>query len=468
MAYFRLLFLWGMSSLNPPTGAVQLPTSFGYYSAPAFTGDFTAPAMEAQQFLIVSSPSEKKVAWTTLLNFESKEGRPFPLIDSGLVEPRGISYDRKRGHLYVADSGAQKIFRYTIVPVISGVSTSLVTTGVRMTISQGHPVDAVTITDSGDLFYTAPDTNNINKIPAKVMAKISNGQVTAAALQIISQKTLQFQETMAARVLAMNQAKTAAEKSRALPVDPTPPQPNILSIYEGSLNPHVSLPTALLADGQDLYWANKQSGTTAGTVVKGASHPKSVASSSGPSAFPALALSNVSEAAFGIGKTEQILFFTRTGVAANTGVVSALLLGSDIMIDVSKDLQAPRGLIWDRDDTMYVADETLGNVWSFPCGRMMSNIPLTKALHMDGAHSLALVSSSDPAFLANEVEPGGLSHDGVAPATGLDEADQVFLIDTASKFGAANYMKKSRSHRGAAMSALTVLATVVSGAVLLH
>jgi len=150
--------------------------------------DFSAPAIAPRQFLMVSSPSEKKVVWTTLQNFESSDGRTFALIDSGLDEPKGLAFDHKRGHLYIADSGAKKIFRYTIIVDLSGDTPNLSTTGVRLTITQGHAVEWVTCDDDGNLFYTAPDTNNINKIPAEVMRGVANGEFPPSVLQIVSEK----------------------------------------------------------------------------------------------------------------------------------------------------------------------------------------------------------------------------------------------------------------------------------------
>merc|ERR1719162_1519939 len=76
---------------------------------------FTAPRMQPSQFLIISSPKEKKVVWTKLDNFQTTEGRAFSLIDTGLSEPKGIAFDHINGYLYVADSAVKSIFRYTVL-----------------------------------------------------------------------------------------------------------------------------------------------------------------------------------------------------------------------------------------------------------------------------------------------------------------------------------------------------------------
>jgi len=352
-----------------------------------------APGVAPLQFLIISSPTEKKVAWTTLENFASSDGRAFPLISSGLIEPKGLAIDHKNGFLYIADSGAKMIFRYTLLPVTSGTKPTLETSGVRLTVSQGHPVEWVTVDDAGNLFYTAPDTNNINKIPASTLEKIGNGLIQPSALQIVSEKTLEVKSMLAKR------SPTAA------PIELTdqPPEPPLIySMYEANLNPHVSVPASIWADGADLYWTNGQNGKTAGTVVKGEVSPKSQLSKSGPSPFPATSLTNITDGAFGLAKANKFVFFSRNGLVPGTGLVSGLVEGTNLVIDITNRVVRPRGLAWDKDQTMYVADEDLGNIWSFPSGRLTSNMPMTKTVHLPGAFGLAIFSSKDQAYSDNQ------------------------------------------------------------------
>jgi len=372
----------------------------GKDSGPAFT----APALQAQQFLMISSPSERKVVWTTLQNFESADGRSFALIDSGLSAPKGLAFDHKKGYLYVADSGAKKIFRYTVLADTSGPSPRLHTSGVRLTIIENHPVEWVTVDESGNLFYTAPDTNNINKIKAEVLHKLANGEFKPSAMQVVSEKTLEAEERAASAM-----KKKLANSSDGLPRDEPEVNPHILQIYESKLNPHVSQPAAIWADGPDLYWTNQKGGTTAGTVVKGQVFPKSAPSKNGPAPFPAEALTSISAGAFGLAKSDKAIFFTRGGNLKGTGLVTGLLLGTDITIDFVRSIASPRGLVWDKEQTMYVADETMGRVWSFPTGRMMANVPITKAVAMKGAYGLVILSTDDPAFSRNEVQGGAAS-----------------------------------------------------------
>jgi len=338
--------------------------------------------------------------WTTLQNFESSDGRTFALVDSGLDSPKGLAFDHNSGNLYVADSGAEKIFRYTVLVDLSGSRPTLATSGVRLTISQGHKVEWLAVDEDGNLFYTAPDTNNINKITAEVMQRIAVGEFPASQLQIVSEKEVEAQAaTQKRQRLANHTAKNA------LPTDPPPAQPEILSIYESELNPHVSSPASIWVEGEDLYWTNQRDGTTAGTVVKGQAHPKTKVGKDNH--YPAQAMTNVSSGAYGLGLSKNVMFFSRDGTKNGTGLVTGLLMGTDITIDFVTQLAAPRGLVWDRDQTMYVADQSGGTVSSFPAGRMMSNVPITTTVRMDGAYGLVLLCSSDPAFKDNRVQTGG-------------------------------------------------------------
>jgi len=358
-----------------------------------------APGVDPLQFLIISSPTQKKVAWTTLQNFASSDGRAFPLVSSGLNEPKGLAIDHANGWLYVADSGANKIFRYTILTDMSAGKPTLVTSGVRVTVSEGHPVEWLTLDKDGNMFYTAPDTNNINKISAVTLAKMGDRGTRATDLVIVSERTLEDQSMLKGTI---PQEERNALQQGVMLADKPPEAPNIYSFYEASINPHVSLPTSIWADGADLYWTNGQAGKTAGTIVKGEANPRSHVGFHGSAPFPTTAITNISDGAFGLAKTNQFMFFSQNGPAPRTGLVTGLIMGTNIKIDVTSRLVRPRGLAWDQDQTVYVADEDEGTVWSFPAGRLTANMPLTKTVHLDGAYGMAIFSSKDQAFSANQ------------------------------------------------------------------
>merc|ERR1719199_1620019 len=166
---------------------------------------------------------------------QSSERRTFSLIDTGLTEPRGLAFDHERGFLYIADSGAEKIFRYTVIiepddqaRAHSG-GRKLSITHVQLIMAQDcGPVEWVTVDDAGNLFYSAPRTNNINKISTEVMSKLSTGEVQASALVIVPEKSLEGNEA-ASNLMALSSA------GDTLPTNAPPVEPKILSIYEAKL-----------------------------------------------------------------------------------------------------------------------------------------------------------------------------------------------------------------------------------------
>lgn len=360
--------------------------------------------MNPPHFLIMSSASQGKVLWTMRQNQFSMDSqstaKAHTLIGYGLKQPRGLAFDEKNGLLYIADSALEKIFRYTLViDKADQAKPQLATTHVRLTIVQGcGPVEWLTLDDEGNLFYSAPRTNNINKISANVMSELGTGELQASSLTIISEKALEAHESAA-------KAKALKARADALPTDPPSVLPHIQSIYEAKVNSHVAHPGAIWVDGPKLYWTNQADGTKAGTVVQGQVNPKAGNSSkTGPAPFPAEALTNVSSGAIGLAKTKNVVFFTRNETAPGGGMtVSGLVLGSDIVIDFMKGLAGARALAWDKEETMYVADEVNGQVFSFPTGRVMSNAPRSLVVSLPGAYGLAVTSSADPWFNANTV-----------------------------------------------------------------
>lgn len=388
------------SSLKTSSGSalVRAKSPDGGVPAGENYDDAEAPLMAPKQFMIMSAPTEKKVVWTTLHNMESKEGRAFSLIDSGLVQPMGIAFDRKNGLLYVADVGAKKILSYKIRVDTAGTGgPELVVSGLGYVVCQGHAVEWLTVDKFGNLFYTAPDTNNINKISTNVLGQLALGTIRPTALQVISQKSLEIEQTVEKRFNKSSKKEGQEEDKKVV-------QPHILSIYEAKLNPHVSEPASIWADGDDLYWTNMKDGKKAGTVVRGEVDPHL---SKNESAFPADALSTVSSHAYGLGKAHGMMFFTRNGSIPGTGLVSGFYESTpENVLDFETTIAKPRGLAFDGDATMYVADEAMGQVWSFPVGRFMAEAPLSLVVKMKGCYDITIMSTADPCYRKVQVDSG--------------------------------------------------------------
>eukprot|EP00927_Polykrikos_kofoidii_P054562 TRINITY_DN48971_c0_g1_i1.p1 TRINITY_DN48971_c0_g1~~TRINITY_DN48971_c0_g1_i1.p1 ORF type:complete len:443 (-),score=65.44 TRINITY_DN48971_c0_g1_i1:188-1516(-) len=370
-------------------------------SSSPWVPQFFAPQITPTQFLFISSPQLGKVVYTQLKNFKSLHGRTFALIDSGLEEPCGIAFDRDRGHLYVADRAQKKIFRYFVLLHQSKDRDGLThyrmeTDGIRLTILSGHDVEWVAVTRSGDVFYSDQASKDINKITSETMDMLGTGTVQAEDLLVISEKVQEAQSSSAVAATMNSDADIVT--------DAPAPQAHILSIYESAINPHVSTPAGIASDGLRLYWANKAEGKTSGSVVQGSVNPISppvVASGNSPVPFPAKALSNVTDAAYGVAKSaSMVLFSCDTGVSG--GSVRGVPQSGDEVYEFAVGLSQPRGLVWDGDNTVFAADQGSNTVWSFPIGRLMNNVPITKTVEFTGAFGLALLQEGDIAFTVTQ------------------------------------------------------------------
>ncbi|CAJ1341261.1 unnamed protein product [Effrenium voratum] len=279
--------------------------------------------------------------------------------------------------MYVADSGAKKIFRFHVYQQNVGGSLQLSTDGVQLCVSQNVNSNWVSVDINGDVFYTDASTNTINRIPVEVIEKLTTGQYAASDLMLLSEKTLE----------SGGGATSNVALSRY-----------VYSVYEGNVNPHVTTPGGVVSDGARLYWANTVDGTTAGVLVEGQVDPQLPQAKSGepvPTAFPSRVLSNTSSAGYGVTKSSKYVFLS--SVNEGVGVVYGVTEGG-VSFDLVGGLSTPRGLVWDGDQTVFVADEAAGVVYAFPAGRLMSDAPLTKSAVLTGAFGLALMSEQDKAW----------------------------------------------------------------------
>lgn len=370
-------------------------TSTGSRTMPVFV----APQLTPVQFLIMSSPTERKIVWTELRNMRSTTGRAFPLIDSGLGAPKGIAFDRERGDLYVADSEAMKIFRYSVV-VSEDIDEQgqtqyrLSSNGIRLTVMEGRNVSWVALDQSGDIFYSDEGGGTINKISAEVMDMLAGGDFQANELQVIPEREL---EAMASA--AISTALSAGAPEHAAPDDLALAQPHILSLYDASINPRVNTPAGLVSDGLRLFWANGADGTNAGTAVRGEvtpTAPLTLSDGSEPAPFPTHSLMNVSDNNFGIALSNTFCFVSASN--GGVGVVYGTRLTGGPVYPFATGLGEPRGMVWDGDGSVFVADTAGSAVFSFPVGRIIENAPLTQAVEFNGAWGVALMSEIDPAF----------------------------------------------------------------------
>eukprot|EP00405_Crypthecodinium_cohnii_P031786 CAMPEP_0206518402 /NCGR_PEP_ID=MMETSP0324_2-20121206/64555_1 /ASSEMBLY_ACC=CAM_ASM_000836 /TAXON_ID=2866 /ORGANISM="Crypthecodinium cohnii, Strain Seligo" /LENGTH=402 /DNA_ID=CAMNT_0054011747 /DNA_START=20 /DNA_END=1225 /DNA_ORIENTATION=- len=330
------------SSENPAAAAILQDT---------FTPTFVAPQLTPVQFLFLSSPAQKKVVYSELRNFKSTYGRTFPLIEEDLVEPAGIAYDNTKGHLYVADRGASRIYRYKILSKEVG-SGSEKRAGVA-------------------------GTNSVNKIEHDVLKKLGEGIYQCGDLKKASESSLLAKPE---KELEADIALDASQRASEVPTDDDDTEPEILSLYEGSLESHVSVPSGVSSDGRRLWWGNGVEGRTAGSLVEGQAAPRASLLASGSSSsqpFPAVALTSVVPTTYGVAHSNTMVFFSTN----QTGTGSVYAVSRDgSTTELVSGLGMPRGLVWDGDNTVYVADQAANKVFSVPVGRFMDNAPIEQSV----------------------------------------------------------------------------------------
>jgi len=287
--------------------------------------------------MIVSSPTEGNILYRALPGFETRSQLDedyqvptmFTLIDGsqkclgtsctensnqGLRVPQGIAlwHGGQSRKLYVSDCAAKNIYRYelTVVPSDEG-SAPVIHAGQQIAVLRNVPGGARWLTTDGlgNLFFTVEEKNEIQMIDVKYL----DGAPGTAVVKV-------------------------------------------LYTQEGSSA--VSGPGGIVADNFYLYWANKQSGQAAGTVVKAYERPKP--SKLFMSKFPKVIAQNL-DRAFGVCMIKDTLYYTQE----DTGLY-AVKKGGGAIAEVSAEFQAPRGCAWDGDGGLYVADKKANAIYRLP------------------------------------------------------------------------------------------------------
>jgi len=138
---------------------------------------FNPPSM-----LLMSSPMERKVSYTQIVNFQSVGGVVLPLLDAGLVGPYGIAWDGPRGALYVCDGALRQIFRvqlqaFKCTRQCKGIDYQLKTVGNRYVVVEGVIAQWASVDAEGNLFFTDQEKNSVDKLPVEAIDMIIRDQL---------------------------------------------------------------------------------------------------------------------------------------------------------------------------------------------------------------------------------------------------------------------------------------------------
>jgi len=332
-------------------------------------------APRPDQYLLISSPREQKVCFSRIHPGNSAGTAVKPLVDSGLMAPEGIAVDRKRGKMYVADPPVQKVFQYSI-EVRGG---ELLSDNRQIPIVEGLEVHWLAVDQLGDLYFTGSVDNSVMTIPLDTLKRLESGELTSANMKT---------ESEAAEAAAKAASANAALEAEGKPTPPPSLDETIRVLYKkGDDEAGVSDPAGIAADGLHIFWGNGAAGTSVGAIVEGA---RDVTNGEGPRQ-----VSSNTNKVFGVATSSNAIFYSD-----NTQFVYGLKKAGGEVVTLSDSFQQPRGLAWDGDGTVFVADQAGSMVYSFPSGRL-APAHTARVTQLHDAFGLALVSLDDPFALAH-------------------------------------------------------------------
>lgn len=291
---------------------------------------------EAQKYLIVSAPSTHRIAYLKMPEngMPAVAGEPMRILadkDKGLSVPQGLAVDQYRKRLFVADPDLNGLAAYNIIH-----DGDALTVGPRTMVANNIETRWVAVDGVGNVYLTDEGRNRILKLPVQAIDEAFNG---------------------------------ASPKEATV-------------IYEKGTHEAVSSPGGIDTDNFFVFWLNKASGTSLGSVVRGPSTP-----TSDTNVPPVTALAKNTMKSYGVCLANKHAFYSDE--QNNFYVVPRK--GGDAAT-VSTSLDEPRGCAFDGEGTVYVADKGLNAVYSFGANAV-SFTPATrmdKAADLQGAFGVAM------------------------------------------------------------------------------
>eukprot|EP00929_Paragymnodinium_shiwhaense_P120281 TRINITY_DN92215_c0_g1_i1.p1 TRINITY_DN92215_c0_g1~~TRINITY_DN92215_c0_g1_i1.p1 ORF type:complete len:435 (-),score=64.09 TRINITY_DN92215_c0_g1_i1:133-1437(-) len=383
-----LLLVAGLACLARCAGAVKLRAA-----------ELNAPP----SFLLISSPTQRKVSYVELAGNSVAAGLAVhtavrALVDAGLSAPHGIALDSTSKNLYVADMGLQKIVHYHVRPLQCGLTVArtdprcdnvtasgyiLGTVGVQTTIVQGVTSNWLTIDpDSGAMFYTDQATNSVNRLSHEAIMDLIAGTLKPSDTGRFTQRNLQ------ALTEASKAASMGSENHRKL-LDSLMSQidVSITTLFQKGVSENVATPAGVAADNGLVFWANRVDGDKVGSVASGLADPlDEQAASATPNALDTHLNVRSTATAYGLAVTSNSIIFTDD----KQYVYGARKDGGGV-VTISSSMLTPRGLVWDGDGTMFIADFDKNEVLTFPCGKIADSMHFSSLVSIHNPWGVALL-----------------------------------------------------------------------------
>lgn len=285
-----------------------------------------------KRFLLVSSPQSGHVLSVKVGPYGGMEGEtPKQLINAGLLHPYGLAMDEAHNRVIVTDPDQKKVISYDL----SVVQDELTASNPRVVADQyaSHWVACDAI---GNVYISDEATNTIYKVPAR-----SYYTTTVVAPEVV---------------------------------------------YDGTNLEQLSGPGGIFADNLFVYWTNKLQGAKYGSVARG---PTAVGNMA-PSALIQTLASNLGTAYGVCVAMNSNLYYT-----AQTKAIYGVKLSGGGPVEISNKLTSPRGCTWDRDGTVYIADNGANMVYAFPSNMdTLTVMQMTASAKVDGAYGVAYFSGA--------------------------------------------------------------------------
>lgn len=315
-----------------------------------------------QRFLISSFPDLKEVAYLMLPEVVWR-----PLVGrevSELVSPKAVVADNENQRLYVADPPAERIYWYNVVTMSDG---RLETDEVQHIAVQNVSANSMAVDTVGNLYFS--------------------GKITKEAPEVAYDSIYRLDAVQ----IATGNAGTATEVwTRS---------------NTGQPNPGIWLPTGVAVDAFSVYWGNGESGASHGTVVRGSGQSRAASTK-----LTVTPMADNTDQVMDLVMTPQSVFYaTPDGIFALAKDKSEGACDADGVKcpSISTDAEDVQGMTYDGDGTVYLADNSLGAVYSFPSGSRAAH-KLTKVADAPGTWGVAFLSYDSKFHAGGRRAQGGL------------------------------------------------------------
>jgi len=366
-------------------------------------------------FVFVSSPAEHKVSYAEVQTTgHTAVGGTRALISSYVQQPFGLAYEPLQSALFVADIGREEVLRYKLEVTRTGSvpSYQVVVVGTPLVVVKGMIIKWVAVDTLGNLYYTGAESGTINRLSALGLKQIVDKVVGPTDMATVTaQENILLAEATASEQLhsSSHHAKRGTN--------------SVVTLYEQGVSPHVSSPRGIVTSGNKVYWVNGKDGQRVGddglvigSLAAGWTDPASHVAATG---YSSTAVASNSPASVGVAACPNSVVFSDG--AQN---VFAMTLAGHLMT-LADTFDAARGIVWDGDGSLYVADSTKGGVFALPCGAPAAP---QKVIDLPDATGIAVMKRNAVAFTSAQA-----SETEIAEETG-QAAIMSFVTDLSDTF----------------------------------